>query len=64
MSGSAVTAVIDFVDDDGSVTVRLEMTKAVISSFQISGSGGDALESFTLNFTKVEFTNNPGTPPP
>jgi type VI secretion system secreted protein Hcp len=63
-SGSAVTAIIDFVGDDGSVSLRLEMTGALISSCQISGSGGDALESYTLNFTKIEFKNFPGTPPP
>ncbi len=35
----------------------------MISSFSISGGRDGGNESLTLNFTKMEFKNIPGTPP-
>jgi type VI secretion system secreted protein Hcp len=63
-SGSAVAAFIDFVRDDGTVNLRLTMSDTVISSYSVSGSGGSPSESLTLNASKIDFQNTPGTPPP
>ena len=64
LGGQAVAAVIDFVDDGGSVYIRLELSGTVISSWSISSGGAKPSESLTLNFTKIEFKKTPGTPPP
>jgi type VI secretion system secreted protein Hcp len=64
VAGQGVPAIIDFVRDDGSVSLRLEMSGTMISSYQRSGSGDNPTESLTLNFTRMEYKNNPGTPAP
>lgn len=64
ISGTQVTAFIDFVDAGGSVFLRLEMSGTLISSYSVSSGGDSPSESLTLNFTKIEFKNTPGTPPP
>jgi type VI secretion system secreted protein Hcp len=65
LTGEPVTAVIDFVrSDGGSVYLRLEMSGTMISGWSISSGGDRPTESLTLNFTKMEFKNIPGTPPP
>lgn len=64
LTGKAVDAVIDFVDGGGSVFLRLELSGTMISSWSITGGGDTPTESLTLNFTKIEFKNTPGTPPP
>ena len=64
VAGHGVPAIIDFVRDDGSVSLRLEMSETMISSYQRSGSGDNLTESLTLNFTRMEYKNNPGTPAP
>ena len=65
VSGEPVTAAIDFVrSDDPSVYLRLEMSGTMISAWSISSNKEDPIESLTLNFTKIDFKNNPGTPPP
>jgi type VI secretion system secreted protein Hcp len=63
LSGEGVSAVVDFVRDDGSVYLRVAMSGTLIASYTLSGSGDDATESLTLNFSKVEFKSTPGTPP-
>jgi type VI secretion system secreted protein Hcp len=63
LNGRPVTAFVDFVLQDGSVSLRLEMSGTMISSLSLSG-GSDATETLTLNFTKIEITSTPGTPPP
>lgn len=71
LSGKGVTAVVDHVKDSGGVAtvyLRLTMSETLISSWQISGSGGKGdqsppTESLTLSFTKIEFEQFPGTPP-
>ncbi len=64
--GSPVDAVIDFLRDDSSVSLRYTMSNTMISSWSASGGGdsGPVTESMGLNFTKIEFEQNPGTPPP
>lgn len=64
LNGQGATAWIDFVDSGGSVYLRMEMRETLITSYTVSGSGDNATESLTLNFTKVLFTSRPGTPPP
>ncbi len=64
VSGQPVDAYIDFVRDDGSVYLRIAMSGTMISGWALSGSGDNPTESITLNFTKVDVQNNPGTPPP
>ncbi len=63
LTGKGGTVFIDFVKD-GAVYLRLTMSNTLIASYNISGSGRDAMESLSLNFTSVEFKSNPGTPPP
>ncbi len=66
VSGRPVDAVIDLVRDDSSVSLRYTMSNTMISSWSVSGGGdsGPVTESMGLNFTKIEFEQNPGTPPP
>jgi type VI secretion system secreted protein Hcp len=63
LSGSSVDATIDLIRDEGGVSLRIVMSETMISSITVSGSGDTPLESITLNFTKVDLQNNPGTPP-
>ena len=64
MVGNGAKVIIEFVKDDGTVYLRLELSNTLISGFSMSGKGGGVrpTESLTLNFTKVEFKNLPGTP--
>lgn len=69
IAGSGVSAVVDFTDADGTVYFRLEMSSARVASYSVSGSSqGDAvdisIETLKLSFSKIEFKNSPGTPPP
>ncbi len=64
VAGKGVTAFIDFVKDDGSVYLRLTLTNTLIASYSISGQGERPTETLTLNFTKIEFKQTPGDPPP
>lgn len=63
IGGKNVPAIIEFVRDEGGVSLRLEMSETMISSYIRSGRG-DPGESLTLNFTKIEFKYIPGTPAP
>jgi type VI protein secretion system component Hcp len=36
-------------------TIVLKLTNALVSSYSTSGDGGEAVESWTLNFSAVEF---------
>jgi type VI secretion system secreted protein Hcp len=62
ISGKGVNAIIEFTRADGSVYLRVELEGTLISSYSISGTGGNASETLSLNFTKVEYKNIPGTP--
>jgi type VI protein secretion system component Hcp len=64
ISGKGVKAIIEFVRADGSVYLRIEMKDTLISSYSISGTGGNATEMLSLNFKEIEFHNIPGTPAP
>jgi type VI secretion system secreted protein Hcp len=61
--GEGVLAIVDFVKD-GHAYLRYTLTNTMISSYQVSGQGGKPTESLTLSFTKVEFKQTPGGPPP
>lgn len=64
IQGQGVNAVIDFIREGGGTLLRLEMSGTMIAGYSISGSGGRSTESLTLNFSKITFTQVPGTPPP
>ncbi len=66
LKGEPVSAVIDYVrgEGNGGVYLRIAMSGTLIASYQTSGSGGSATETLTLNFEKIEFASEPGTPPP
>ena len=54
--------IIEFTRADGSVYLRIELEGTLISSISTSGGGDRPLETLTLNFTKLEYKNVPGTP--
>jgi type VI secretion system secreted protein Hcp len=60
LSGRGVSALIDLVDKDGWVYLRLELTDTMISSYNVGGQGTGPTESLTLNFAKVEVKDLPG----
>jgi type VI secretion system secreted protein Hcp len=61
--GEPTSAIIEFVKE-GRVYLRYEMSDTMVSGYSLSGGGDRPTESLTLNFTKVEYKSNPGTPPP
>jgi type VI secretion system secreted protein Hcp len=59
---------IDFVRDDGSTYLRLELESTLISSFSSYKPGGDAgingpMDSLRMDFTKISFSNVADKPP-
>ncbi|MEP6944429.1 MAG: type VI secretion system tube protein Hcp [Acidobacteriota bacterium] len=59
--GSKIT--IDFVNGDGVAYMTLDLDDALISSTNVSGNGGrQALESMSLNFTKITVSTKPAPP--
>jgi type VI secretion system secreted protein Hcp len=64
LNGEGVFAAIDFLRDDGSVYLRLEMTQTLISGYAMSKGGKTAEESVTLTSPNIEWRKIPGTPPP
>jgi type VI secretion system secreted protein Hcp len=66
LAGKGQKVVIEFVKD-GTVYLRLELTNTLVSGYSISGGareGRRPMESLSLNFTKIEFKQTPGTPLP
>ena len=63
MVGKGAKVVVEFVKD-GTVYLRLVLSNTLISGYSISGGAKSdrPMESLTLNFTKVEWVNMPGTP--
>jgi len=53
LSGEAHDAEIVYPSKDGELRIKLK--GAMVSSYSMSGEGKDAMESWTLNFTGVEF---------
>lgn len=69
LSSQAKTVKIDFCRTDKDKLVpylQLELENTLISSFSVSGSGGDThsrpMESLSLNFTKITYHNIPTDP--
>ena len=63
-AGKPVPAVIDLVRAGGSVTFRIEMSGALISSYYSTSSNGNApSEALTLNCAKIEYKSEPGAAP-
>jgi prepilin-type processing-associated H-X9-DG protein len=53
-------AVDVFINDGGDTSaLEIELENCLVSSFQVSGGGGAALESLSINFTKIEYKNVP-----
>jgi type VI secretion system secreted protein Hcp len=61
--GEPASVIIEFVKE-GRVYLRYELSDTMVSGYSFSGGGDRPTESLTLNFTKVEYKSNPGTPPP
>ena len=64
LQGKGVKVTIDFVEDDNEAPyMSIELENVLISSYSISGSGGDSnnrpIESLSLNFTKITFSTKP-----
>ena len=55
LAGNPKPATIDFAREDGPVYMSVNMTGAAIASWHVTGSGPQATEWLTFNFTKVEF---------
>lgn len=53
LSGEAHDAEIVYPTEDGELRIKLKA--AIVASYSMSGEGKDAMESWTLNFTGVEF---------
>ena len=53
LSGEAHDAEIVYPTKDGELRIKLK--GAMVSSYSMSGEGKDAIESWTLNFTGIEF---------
>lgn len=53
LSGEAHDAEIVYPTKDGDI--RIQLKGAMVSSYTVSGEGKDALESWTLNFTGIEY---------
>ena len=60
LSGSGKKVTIDFTKTDGTVYMTVELEGTLISSYSLSGNGGDPhskpMETLSLNFTKITFT--------
>lgn len=61
IQGEGALAFIDFVNG-GPVLYRLKLQGTMISSYNYSGYGEAAVESLTLNFTKMDLIQTPGGP--
>jgi len=63
LNGEGKKVTIVFADKDGNEYLKLELENTMISSYNVSGYGGDAnsrpMESLSLNFTKVTVTTKP-----
>jgi type VI protein secretion system component Hcp len=52
--GQPQPATVDFVDNDGDVFLRVELSDALVTAFNVTSSkGSQSFENFTLNFGKV-----------
>lgn len=58
INGQGKKVTIEFVTEDSSAYLSIELENALILSYSISGGsgGGKPYESFSLNFTKVSYT--------
>ena len=52
-------AEIAWVNSSAQEYFRLTLHEAIVSSFSTSSAGGTPSESFSINFTKIEFTHTP-----
>ncbi|HRH46779.1 MAG TPA: type VI secretion system tube protein Hcp [Pyrinomonadaceae bacterium] len=63
LNGAGKKVTIVFADKDGNEYLKLELENTMISSYNVSGYGGDAnsrpMESLSLNFIKVTITAKP-----
>jgi type VI secretion system secreted protein Hcp len=65
-SGTGRLIVIAFAKADGAAYMKIVLQDTIISSYSVSGQGGDShakpLESLSLNFTKVTYETLPKSP--
>ncbi|MFI4989138.1 MAG: Hcp family type VI secretion system effector [Alphaproteobacteria bacterium] len=64
LSGESKLVKLDFVrtGDPGEIYLTLTLTNVLVSSFNVNSSGGEhshAMESISLNFTKIEYAYTP-----
>jgi len=66
LHGKAKLIVIAFVKEDGTTYTKLVLQNTLISSYSVSGHGGDAhsgpMESFSLNFVSITYETAPRSP--
>jgi type VI secretion system secreted protein Hcp len=65
VNGEGTPVLIDFVKIEASpvIYLQLKLTNVLISRAVVSGGGGRATESLTLNFTKLEWGSGQGLTP-
>jgi len=66
LNGTGKLMVIAFVKDDGTAYLKIVLQNTLISSYSVSGHGGDnhagPMESLSLTFTKVTYETQPKSP--
>ena len=62
LSGSGKKVTIEFVKPDGTVYMTIEMEATLISSYSVSGNGGDRnnrpMETLSLSYIQILYTTN------
>jgi type VI secretion system secreted protein Hcp len=59
ISGTGKKVKVDFVNAEKVPYLSLEMENTLITSYSVSGRGDTPMESYTLNCTKLSYTNTP-----
>ena len=66
LHGKGRIIVIAFVKEDGTTYMKLVLQNTLITSYSVSGHGGDTasgpMESFSLNFTNITYETAPKSP--
>ena len=66
LHGKGKLIVIAFVKEDGTTYMKLVLQNTLISSYSVSGHGGDThsgpMESFSLNFSNITYETAPKSP--
>lgn len=67
LDGKGAKVTIEFVNRDGTAYMSIDLEGALVTSYSISGHGGERderpVESLTLNFSSITFTTKKVSPP-